>query len=227
MTIWCARVAGFLAFYNSEFFRFAHGAHHRFTQIPGKDPELNDPKPHTHFEYILEITGYFWWKGQIQVHYDILTGNLDKFEFIPPNSQRRIIQHGRIQFLLYALLLFLSSAVAYLGWVPTNVFLTLWLLPLAIGQPFLRMILLSDHTACEYGSNYLTNTRTTYTNLFVRYLMWEMPFHSEHHRYPGIPFHALSEVHSHLKPHLKYVVRGGFLAAQKQIVSGYMRDKAP
>ena len=37
--------AGLLSFYNSTFYRHYHGWHHRFTQLPGKDPELDDRKP--------------------------------------------------------------------------------------------------------------------------------------------------------------------------------------
>ncbi|NER84636.1 MAG: fatty acid desaturase, partial [Leptolyngbya sp. SIO1D8] len=37
--------AGVLSFYNAPFYRRYHKWHHRYTQIPGKDPELEDPKP--------------------------------------------------------------------------------------------------------------------------------------------------------------------------------------
>ena len=43
--------------------------------------------------------------------------------------------------------------------------------------------------------NGLTNTRTTLTNAAVRLLMWNMPFHAEHHLYPSIPFHRLADAH--------------------------------
>ncbi|MEI6064595.1 MAG: fatty acid desaturase, partial [Pseudanabaena sp. ELA748] len=40
-----AWLAGLLSFYNSTFYRLYHKWHHRYTQIPDKDPELSDRKP--------------------------------------------------------------------------------------------------------------------------------------------------------------------------------------
>ena len=51
-----ARVSGFLIFLPPTWFKYFHLAHHRFTQIPGKDPELAFEKTqhqfglyHSHF----------------------------------------------------------------------------------------------------------------------------------------------------------------------------------
>ena len=61
------------------------------------------------------------------------------------------------------------------------------------------------------------NTRTTFTNRIVRFLCWNMCFHTEHHAYPGLPFHALPKAHGILKPRLK-VTAPGYLAVSGQIV---------
>jgi MoxR-like ATPase len=74
-------------------------------------------------------------------------------------------------------------------------FVLAWFIPLAVGQPFLRAIVLSEHTGCERSSDPYANTRTTYTTPLVHFLMWDMPFHAEHHRYPAVPFHALGRLH--------------------------------
>ena len=50
--------------------------------------------------------------------------------------------------------------------------------------------------AARTDRNGLTNTRTTLTNAAVRLLMWNMPFHAEHHLYPSIPFHRLADAHA-------------------------------
>jgi fatty acid desaturase len=42
----------------------------------------------------------------------------------------------------------------------------------------------------------LENTRTTFTNAFVRRFAWNMPYHAEHHAYPAVPFHALPRLHA-------------------------------
>ena len=55
---------GLLSFYNSTFYRHYHGWHHRFTQIPGQDPELEDRKPTSLLTYVVEMSGVPWWIGQ-------------------------------------------------------------------------------------------------------------------------------------------------------------------
>jgi fatty acid desaturase len=50
-------------------------------------------------------------------------------------------------------------------------FLIYWLLPLAVGQPILRFILLAEHTDCTLDDNPLANTRTTLTLAPLRFLM--------------------------------------------------------
>ncbi|MEN9218456.1 MAG: fatty acid desaturase, partial [Gloeomargarita sp. DG_2_bins_126] len=47
-----AWLAGVLSFYNSAFYRRYHKWHHRYTQIPGQDPELEDPVPTTWGAYL-------------------------------------------------------------------------------------------------------------------------------------------------------------------------------
>ncbi|MEM7795998.1 MAG: fatty acid desaturase, partial [Cyanobacteria bacterium P01_C01_bin.118] len=93
-----------------------------------------------------------------------------------------------------------------------------WLLPLAIGQPFLRFVLIAEHTGCSDDSNPLTNTRTTLTLWPIRFLMWNMPYHAEHHLYPSIPFHALPTAHQRLKEHFKRV-DAGYVKVNREIVA--------
>jgi fatty acid desaturase len=39
-------------------------------------------------------------------------------------------------------------------------------------------------------------------------LMWNMPFHAEHHLYPSIPFHRLADAHALIRDKLEFVQRG-------------------
>jgi fatty acid desaturase len=96
------------------------------------------------------------------------------------------------------------SAVLF-GWVTPLMF---WIGPQLIGQPILRAYLLAEHTGCTMDRNGLTNTRTTLTNAVVRLLMWNMPYHAEHHLYPSIPFHRLADAHAVLRDRLGFVQHG-------------------
>jgi fatty acid desaturase len=193
---WCA---GVLSFYNSTFYRHYHKWHHLYTRIPGKDPELTDMKPSNLCKYLLIISGLPWWLGKIRGHFRAALGQLNDCPFIPDKAQKEVIHSTRWQLAVYA------AAIAISITVNQPWFLLYWLLPLVVGQPILRFILLAEHTGCTLDANLLTNTRTTLTLWPVRFLMWNMPFHAEHHLYPSIPFHALPKAHQQLREHFVYV----------------------
>jgi fatty acid desaturase len=199
---WCA---GVLSFYNSTFYRHYHGWHHRFTQIRGRDPELEDPKPTNVVVYVLEIVGYYWWVGKLRTYAAIARGRVGGYPFLNENTGREVIRSVRAQLLLYGLAM-VASVVA-----GRPLFVTFWLLPVAVAQPLLRAILMAEHTGCTEDDNPLTNTRTTYTIFPVRFLMWDMPFHAEHHRYPALPFFALGSMHEAFGPGLAHVGQNGYL----------------
>jgi fatty acid desaturase len=96
-------------------------------------------------------------------------------------------------------------------------FVLYWVLPLAVGQPILRFILLAEHTGCSFDNNPLANTRTTLTLAPLRFLMWNMPFHGEHHLYASIPFHALPAAHAKLSTHLAHV-DPGYIQVNRDII---------
>ena len=207
---WCA---GLLSGYNSTFYRRYHKWHHRYTRIEGKDPELEDPQAHNLFEYFLEISGYNWWVGKLKTHYRICSGQLDNMPYINDSAGNEVINSNRWQVMVYCV----AIAISLIFQQPW--FITLWLLPLAIGQPILRFILLAEHTGCSFDDNPLANTRTTLTWFPIKFMMWNMPFHAEHHLYPSLPFHALPQAHQELKEHFAVVDKGYFKVNQKIVLS--------
>ena len=132
--------AGLLSFYNSTFYRLYHKWHHRYTQIPDKDPELSDRKPTNLKEYIIEISGITWWIGKFKRHFLTAIGNLENCPFIPESSRAEVIRSTRLQLLVYAV------AIAISVYFQQPWFITYWMLPLAVGQPILRFLLLAEHT---------------------------------------------------------------------------------
>ncbi|TBR57447.1 fatty acid desaturase [Westiellopsis prolifica IICB1] len=196
---WCT---GVLSFYNSTFYRHYHKWHHLYTRVPEKDPELSDLKPNNLGKYLLIISGLPWWLGKIRGHFRAAIGQLDDCPFIPETAQGEVIRSTRWQLAVYA------GAIALCIIVGQPWFILYWLLPLLVGQPILRFILLAEHTGCSLDANLLTNTRTTLTLWPVRFLMWNMPFHAEHHLYPSIPFHALPTAHQQLASHFTHIEPG-------------------
>ncbi len=208
---WCA---GVLSGYNSTFYRRYHKWHHRYTRIEGKDPELEDIQPSNLREYLAEISGYNWWLGKLKTHYRVCAGKLDQMPYISESARSEVINSNRWQIAVYGL------AIAFSLIFQQPWFITLWLLPLAVGQPILRFILLAEHTGCSYDNNPLANTRTTLTWLPIKFMMWNMPFHAEHHLYPSLPFHALPQANQELKEHFT-IVDDGYLKVNQNIISSF------
>jgi fatty acid desaturase len=92
-----------------------------------------------------------------------------------------------------------------------------WFIPALLAQPFLRALLAAEHTGCSHDQNGLTNTRTTAASFPIRLLMWNMPFHAEHHLYPVVPFHQLPALHAHVRERQRYRAPS-YLAANREIV---------
>jgi fatty acid desaturase len=215
-----AWVAGLFSLYNSTFYRHYHGWHHRFTNQDGKDPELEDKKPVSTWQYIVEISAVTWWYGKVVGHLKTALGRISHLPYIPADARSEVVWSVRLQLLIYGLAM-ISCVVLGSWW-----FALAWLVPLAVGQPFLRAIVLSEHTGCARTPDPYANTRTTYTMPLVQYLMWDMPYHAEHHRYPAVPFHALAKLHERLKPHLKHLAKDGYVAVQRGIVARLGIDPA-
>jgi fatty acid desaturase len=213
--------AGLLSFYNSTFYRPYHGWHHRFTQIPGKDPELEDVKPESLAAYALELSGLTWWLGKLKTYGTIARGETSLYPFLSERGGLAVIRSVRLQLVVYAL----AVAVSFVLGKP--LFVTFWLLPVAIAQPILRAILLAEHMGCSNDDDPLVNTRTTYTIWPVRMLMWEMPYHAEHHHYPALPFFALARAHERLGPRLAHVARAGYSGFHASLLRGLSRRSPP
>jgi fatty acid desaturase len=200
--------AGVLSFYNADFYRRYHQWHHRYTHLVGLDPELEDSPPTTRVAYLLELSGIPWWMGKFRGHLAGLRGDFSTRPYIPADAVPAVRRSLGLQFAVYGLLALVSliGANGFLFWF--------WLLPLAVGQPLLRFVLLAEHGGCPFVADGLRNTRTTHTLAPLRRLMWNMPFHAEHHLYPSLPFHALAAAHHDLRLGLS-VVAPGYLAVHR------------
>ncbi len=206
---WTGRLCGVLIFLPFEWFRYFHLAHHRFTNIPDKDPELiAGAKPETWGDYIRHVSGLPYWVDMI----DRIIGSAfgrDPGAFVPARARARVRTEAKWLLLIYTasgISLFFSPL---LFWV--------WLLPLLLGQPFLRLYLLAEHGRCAFVANMFENTRTTYTNRIIRFLAWNMPYHVEHHTLPNVPFHKLPDLHQTMQAHLQ-VTSPGYTAFTAEYV---------
>lgn len=180
-----------------HWFRAFHMAHHRFTNDPEQDPELATPKPDSPRAILWHLIGIRYWRAKIAVLLRNAFGPLDA-PYLSLRQPPRIRLEARVMIAAYICL------AAALG--PLLVWL--WLVPLALGFPVLRLYLLAEHGLCPPVANMFENTRTTFTNRAVRWLSWNMPYHAEHHAWPVVPYHALPALHDLTRPHLQVISDG-------------------
>ena len=142
-------IAGVLSFYNSTFYRHFHAWHHRYTQE--RDPELMNPKAGSRWQYCREMTGINFW-GRCAIDYPSLAlGRARGPPFVPDSARRSIALSMSMQLLVYAA----GWASIALG---SGAVLYYWFMPVVLAQPFLRALLIVEHTGCSQNRNGLTNT---------------------------------------------------------------------
>ena len=118
----------------------------------------------------------------------------------------------RIVFVIYVLLFFVSFNLN------NGILLYAWIFPMIIGQPLLRLFLLAEHGFCDITTDMTKNSRTTKTNFLIRFFMWNMNYHAEHHSAPGIPFHKLQEYQKIIEPKVKHQELGYFNFHKKYLM---------
>lgn len=198
------------------YFRYFHLAHHRWTQDARRDPELATPKPETLGQYILVLSGLPYWRERLVTTLRHARGRVEACGFLPAEAAPRIVAEARRLWALYAAVAI--AAVALGSWAPV----VYWLAPAIVGQPFLRLYLLAEHTGRPLVPNMLENSRTTRTNRLARRLAWNMPYHVEHHAFPSVPFHALPRLHRELGNRLGEAAPG-YIAVHAALIRGFAR----
>ena len=190
-----AEAAGFLLVLPPRTFRFFHLAHHRHTQDPGHDPELATPRPVTWQHYLLVLTGWGYWTASVQGLMGYATGR-KRDGFVPERAVPRVILEARAYLVAYVIL---AGTGFWLGW---TWLIWLWILPILLGQPFLRAYLMAEHTGLPLVPDMLLNSRTVFAAPLINWLAWNMPNHTAHHAVPAVPFHQLPALTRLLRPHL-------------------------
>lgn len=205
-----AHICGLILFLPANWFKHFHFQHHRHTNQPDLDPELTTAKPQTLFDYIKYLSGI---PVSISLLKTLFKNTFYKIEdsFISNKQKLKV----RIESIIYLSIYVLLACISV--WFDNSLLLWLWLIPIMLGQPFLRAYLLAEHALCPQIDNMLMNTRTTITNTMVRFIAWNMPYHTEHHALPSVPFYKLPEFHQYLSEHLANKEKG-YLAFHNKMV---------
>lgn len=199
-------------------FRFEHAEHHAYTQQLGRDPEMI-ASAETLRGYLIYATAWPYFRSLVSTLLRLSVGRFSEEErrFLPearlPEARREV----RIMVAVYGGIA-LASVIAG-SWAAVQ----LWVLPRILGEPFMRLIRMSEHVGRPRAADWLANTRTVLTWAPIRWLAWNMAFHAEHHAVPSVPFHALPQLHAVLADRL-VDVRRGYLATQLLLIRNALNN---
>ncbi|MCG8591346.1 MAG: fatty acid desaturase [Proteobacteria bacterium] len=196
-----------------RFFREFHFEHHRTTQDREADPEIRsapdllDDWPKSPLTYALLASGQALLLGRLGFTFGCawLPRRVWRrlFPFVPEGAVASIARQSRV-----VSLGLVGGTAAGFVWVDGFV-------ALAIAWPLMHLLLglylMPEHTGLPSEGTQLDRTRTVLSNPILRWVMWNMPYHAEHHAHPGVPFHALPDLHRALESRLVHV-SSGYLA---------------
>ncbi len=180
------RILGFVLFYPRTFDLVQHVAHHRFTQDWQRDGELARER-YTLKSYLLWFSGItYWytrWRRIIRFSFGIVTE-----PYLPASRKADFVLEARLHLAGYVLIAVLSA------WFNTGAAVTFWLAPMLVMKFMQQLQNTIEHLGLPHSDNVLQNTRSTRTNAFMRWMGWQMQYHTAHHAFPGVPFHRLAEL---------------------------------
>ncbi len=204
-------LAGIAHFYPTSIFRELHFTHHRHTHIPGLDPEISigdKPGPAILTNppiYLAFLTGipYLYLKLNL-----ILLGVIGSPEIIRKKFTAYIRPKMRVKIAIESFFFVLIyGGFGLLAWYIHTGFWGIFTGQI-VGHCFLSMYLVMEHNGLPHAGNILDRTRSIQTNKLVNFLLWNMPYHAEHHAFPAVPFHALPALHEAMKSELKHKEKG-------------------
>jgi len=202
-----AFITGLSYIYPSTIFRELHFTHHRHTHEPGLDPEISlggkvIPSVVSSLPFYLT-----WLSGLPLFMFKIgmtTVGALGMPEFMRKNVYPFIRSEVRLRLMVECwLVLGLHLSILSLAIFVYSGFWGLFI-GLLIGHCMLASYTAAEHNGLPHEGSILDKTRSIAAPSFVKFLMWNMPYHAEHHSYPAVPFHALPQLHEAMKDELKH-----------------------
>jgi fatty acid desaturase len=187
---WVGRAFGFLLFYPRTFDQIQHVAHHRFTQDWQQDGELARDR-YTLGSYLLWMSGITYWYTRWRRILRFSCGVVTE-PYLPRKRHAELIREARLHLAGYTAIALISVLLrSDAAWV-------LWLAPMLLLKCVHQLQNTIEHLGLPHDQHVLENTRSTRTNALLRWLGWQMQFHTAHHAFPGVPFHRLAELHAQL-----------------------------
>jgi fatty acid desaturase len=183
------RLFGFLVLYPRTFDQIFHFAHHRHTQDWEKDPELLGRAPFTFWPYVLYLSGLTYWIARVRGVVRTACGITNGW-WIQDRFRDDVIREARWHIAGYAVIAALSL------WFESWAAVLYWLAPMMSCKILHQVQNITEHTGITHLPDTVHNTRTIRTWPILCWMAWNMQYHTAHHTYPGVPFHALPELNA-------------------------------
>jgi fatty acid desaturase len=184
------RLFGFVLIYPRDFDQVQHFAHHRFTQDWQRDGELARD-PYTLASYVLWLLGISYWYTRARRVLRFACGVVTE-PYLPAGRKPGLIREARWHLAGYGLIAALSLASR------SALALELWLLPMLLMKPVHQLQNTMEHLGLAHVDSIAENTRSTRTNVLMRWLAWNMQYHTAHHAFPGVPCYQLPRLHDEI-----------------------------
>lgn len=204
------RLVGFVMIFPRDFDQIMHFAHHQYTQDWERDGELVR-EPFTLKTYLLWLFGITYWRNRVLGLVRRATGKIVE-PFITKDEEAKVVLESRLHLAGYAIIALLS--VYFQTWVAV----VFWLLPMILAKPVHQLQNTIEHLGLSHESDILDNTRSTRTNFIMRWLCWQMPYHTAHHTFPTVPFWKLKQLNAKLENSVGEVHRMGWLEFQFAVI---------
>jgi fatty acid desaturase len=181
------RIFGFILFYPRDFDQVQHFAHHRFTQDWQRDGELARDR-YTLTSYLLWFLGPSYWYTRVRRILRFSFGVVTE-PYLPEGRKAGLIREARWHLAGYTAIAALSIAAR------SALALELWLLPMAAMKAMHQLQNTIEHLGLPHVDSITQNTRSTRTNALMRWMGWNMQYHTAHHAFPGVPCYRLPILH--------------------------------
>jgi Na+-transporting NADH:ubiquinone oxidoreductase subunit F len=213
-------IASFMVLRESVPWRWSHTRHHSDTIIVGRDAEIAFPRPINIPMTLLKfVNGEYWiryWQ-RVLLH---CAGKMspEEITYIPESEYGKVILRARIYTVIYAAVIGLalySGSILPLMFIGLPNIYGVWLMVVYGGTQHAGL--------AENVLDHRLNTRTVYMNAIHRYLYWNMGYHTEHHIFPMVPYHALPKLHEAIKSQLPPPYNG-LIEAWREIIPALWRQ---
>ena len=204
------RIIGFAMIFPRDFDQVMHFAHHTYTQNWEKDGELVR-EPYTLGTYLLWLSGVTYWRNRVQGLIRRARGVIIE-PYIRAEEESKIIWESRLHLLGYALIAGVSV------WAQSWAALAFWIVPMVLTKPVHQLQNTIEHLGLSHQDDILENTRSTRTNAAMRWLCWQMPYHTAHHVFPSVPFWKLKHLNTKIEDAAGTVHRMGWIEFQIEVI---------